>query len=444
MAALAEIVPFLEEAAESAAKWKGAYDVGRGALQTIYGAGKEVYDDVNKGINWVEGEFAGAKRRRTSSGPRRPVPLKPLRPPSRRNSKNVIMRKKLFTMGRYIGNVGRMRRIPTLSKLAKSSIRHHYEETATVNHADVVQVGHGAGSPRYVLFMFAMSLIKRLWRWGKIENIDDTPVIASENFQYALGYRLRPELGVTHGTPVTFGVGLSFRTMGKVMAEAMTALWTTTDNHIVFDYIRLIRLDGVAIEHVHEINLRSARFVSKFTSMMTVQNVTQSNSGGTDDHSLTTDVRRNPLSGRIFTTNSNCLIAHNDDAAALADDFTGSITPVARTRVESKHYYSNASGSKLVKIGPGEIKKSNLVFTFNGTVNMLFRRLSNYVEVNTAIIGGGYTNRYVPFGRHRILMFEHMVKNSSDPDCTLGVERNLWAVGVLVGGTQKSTTRLIS
>jgi hypothetical protein len=459
----------LAEFASQAAKYKAAYDMAKGSARKVYGIASDVYDDAK----WAYGKVAGVKR--SHSGARRPVPLRPPRRlvpatralvpynpvPSRKNP--LIHRRRNFAgprakfsrrvKGRFVGKFGRLKNKRRYDKFRSCGSTNKVEVSGNSTGTEVAEIGHSVCCPQLIMQSVGRAILRR-----GLEKLTGTVITDwsanaphnADNYYYEISYRTSIEIStITNGGYVAFGgaVGISFTDMADVLMNAMLTLCTTGLDQILFESVNFRWGPAAAWNDQCTIPLRQSLVTFSVNSHLTIQNITESHTGGTDDHTNVLDVRANPVLGRCWMTKSNTFIPVGGSTEGftsnVADERYGQIGDITGNMTYQKppNFYSNAKRSGQVILQPGEIKHSNLKLFKRVYFNRFMRMFKRWTAVNTSVTAAG-TDTYVGVGPSKLFHFEHMVKNSGDPSVSLGYEIDVFVKSYLSYRNKREALRI--
>jgi hypothetical protein len=443
---LEDLAAFAEEAGKAKAMW----DAGTGAVRQIYDVGSGMMKDVSSG-------YATVKRRFSDPPSRRPVPRVPVRrgsvpqprigtvqlPTKRNRSGQLIVSRRRkskkprkykysgLVTGSYQGPFRRLknrrRYDPFRTQGSTFKLEHQWASTG----ANVAEVGHSCFAPNPIFQSVGRSIIRKMFSLYSriITDFNDFPSPASETYTYSIVNRDSVEVAALNIPGATaFSVGKSYNQMAYEIMDAILALYTTTNDHMLIEYIQFNGADGL-----RDLPLRQSTIHMKIDSVLTVQNITESASGGTEDHTNINDVRRNPVIGRGWFSKTNAFIPATGDGSDpgfvnnTADKANGFLGNASSTMLHpgAPNFYQNAKRSGQVILGPGRIKKSVLKKYYNTRFNAFMRIMHRFLQAETSVSSSG-VSKYVGTGPSRLYHFEHMVKNASDPNVKLGCEINLF------------------
>lgn len=445
---------FGKKVGQAALYGQGVYQAGKGLYDTGRNVVRAIGDDVHKVENFFSTAKGPAKgniskimpRRRYSVGPR------PAKRPFRHGG--VISRlpkRKMFTSGGYQGSFRKQR-----NRVRKDMFRLHgstlkYEFARTSSGADVCEIGHSTCVPRQVVRSFGRAIVRRAFeRTGDvITTWTDVPGRGVADYAFSWLYRTTPDsTTVTTTAPVVF-TGADFAGCGDQVVNALLVLMTATVDNLVIEEFKIWEgwVTDAGNPKFYTLDMRSAKFTYAVTSVLTVQNLTESATGGTDDHTMRDDIRANPVVGRAWNASGNTLIpvdATGLYVAEVADAYTGAIGHIVATHKHPypPNFFSNSRVSGQVKLGPGNIKKSKISTFKRLSVNGFLRVFRRWITANTDVTIAGFNPYVAGGGSSRFFMFEHMVKHSTDPSVQIGSEVNLFVKSHLTYRTKREAARI--
>lgn len=464
----------LAEFASQAAKYKAAYDMARGSAKKIYGIASDVYNDAKWVGNQLGGITRSGRRFRYGVPVARTVPRAPPRRlpsslpkfnPVASKSNPLIRRSRRSQLGgprakfsrnvrgRFVGKFRRPRNKRRYDKFRSLGSTNKVEVSGNSTGAEVAEIGHSVCVPQLIMQSAGRAILRR-----GLEKLTGTVITDwsanaphnADNYYYEISYRTSVEVGtITNGGYVAFGgaAGINFSDMADVIMNAMLALCTTTNDQLLFEGINFRWGPAGAWNDQCTIPLRSSIITFAVSSHLTVQNITESHTGGTDDHTNVLDVRANPVLGRVWMTKSNTFIPVAGTTEGftnnVADERYGQIGDVTGNMTYQKppNFYMNAKRSGQVKIAPGEIKHSNLKLYKRTYFNRFMRMFKRWTAVNTSVTAPG-TDVYCGVGPSKLFHFEHMVKNSGDPSVSLGYELDVFVKSYLTYRGKREALRI--
>lgn len=414
------------------------------ALRSRYGNGSRPSGAVRGAVRKIASKVRSGVKRQRTGGKTIVKRVFPGRPRER------IRRKSFYTMGRYVGAVKGPRnfRGKDLFRTMGSSTK--VEVQGSTVGADTAEIGHSVCVPQLIMQSVGRAIHRRLWKMLG-GNITDWTVtdgdIAEANITYFITYRTDyTSATITSTTPAAFVTGDTHSQMADKVMDAILALYTTTNDNLIVEEVVYRQASGTNLP-IKKLPVRQSHVVLSVLSLMTLQNITESASGGTDDHTHVTDVRANPVVGRVFQSRSNSFVP----VGGVADGFTANIATSRHgqigdvtgnmTHPKAPNFYQNAARSGQVIIQPGQIKKSKLSCYKKVGFNQMMRLFRRWVIVNTAVTGVA-SDVYVGFGPSRMYHFEHMVKNSGDPSVTLGYELNIFVKSYIMAHAKREALRI--
>jgi hypothetical protein len=373
----------------------------------------------------VIGRKRPAKRVKTRKPPKGTPIFKPPRPPRAPTAPALPVNHHYFyTRGKYRGAFNkRFKRRSKNVYLVKGSLT-RIEDTFEHDGTNVAEVGHSTCVGENVIRSVGRAILRGLLEGGlKTEIITDwtaNPRLNSQDYSIVIRYRTRPDDSVISATGAyAFSVASTFSTMGDQLMNEILPLYTTSQDIPVLESIEIFQ---TVLSQSYLMPIRQAYIRLNVSSLLRIQNLTENSAtGGTDAH----DVRANPLVGRVWSGRGNMIIPHAGSGgftnvyATHDKGEMGEVTSV-QARPHEKNFYINAK-SCSVNLAPGEIKKSFLKTTRSCSVNKMMWELKRYVA-RMANVGAADPAERILFGQFRMYEFEHMIKNTTDPNVKIACE----------------------
>lgn len=425
-------------------------------IRRIYKGGDVTQDVLSRMGGRSRGKAAVARvaKRYRSGVVKRPSKKRFVKRTFPGRARDRVGRHQFYTMGKYAGSFSAPRNVRGRDLFRTLGSTTKVEVQASTAGADTAEIGHSVCVPQLIMQSVGRAILRRgLEKIGHQPITDWSATVGGTNsvdYTYQIIHRTDPTTStVTSPTATNFGSSLTYSGMADELMEAILALYTTTNDHVMIEHINFSRQFGASTDPYDEFTLpvRQSVVCVSVLSLMTLQNITESSSGGTDDHTQTTDVRANPVIGRMFQTLSNSFIP----VAGSTDGFTSNVatsrhgqlgdTTGNMSHPKPPNFYQNARRSGQVILQPGEIKKSKLSKTVKVGFNKLMRMFWRWLQVNTSVTSAA-TDAYIGFGPSRMYHFEHMVKNSSDPSVTLGYELNIFVKSYLKYWKRREALRI--
>lgn len=292
--------------------------------------------------------------------------------------------------------------------------------TGSVSHADTVAVAHSTGVPQFAMQTVGRALFRKLYEMTKRDVITDwdaVPAGTSGIYSHRIFYRADALSAETNTAVVGFTGALSFAQMATELTDAIMALYTEANDAVVLERVQLFKDVGATVdEDQWSLELRGAMLSIDVSSILNIQNVTESSTAGTNDHTNALDIRANPLIGRCYKSRSNMFMVHNTDNENLvADERHGTVNTDGTggpVHVPAPNYYSNAKISGSVHLGPGKLKKSKLRTVKRTSLNKFMMMIKRWLIHNAGLSSGN--DHAVPFGESKLYWFEHMMRANID------------------------------
>lgn len=407
--------------------------------QSAYKGVKELTDSMSgmtlgkKPKNWL----AGAPRK--SQVKSRSMPASQQASDSRRNYKL-----KYLTTG-YGGTKVKTAQADTTSVFRRNGVVKRYENGGIVTNAEAVYLSHtnapSAEVLRMVCYALARHMFKRLGKsfgdWNDtmasgvgsnnnginmyITYIKDIGATAQAGLQYDSTSQTATALPATYAS-IAENFFNSVRDSGLIVnpkseAIKLTArIYDTSDTSEEFEKV--------------EIDLKHIRLDFDLKSTLRVQNATVASEGTSTINLNVNDITRNPLVGKLYkstkwrnylrirspynslnnSTSSNALIVAPDPNSGFRNiDYTFSAPDTDFLKKPPlKAYHLGCNQDAKVKLGPGEIKYSNIRNTYNLSLN-------KFISYYQSGIGGAEPDdTCLSFGHVACFGLEKMLDNRTE------------------------------
>ena len=351
-------------------------------------------------------------------------------------------RKRFYTQGHYVGSFPKMYNKRREDKFRKYGSTTKIEHAGTSTGANVAEIGHSTSVPQLICQSMGRALFRKLFRDEIVNDWTDSPSANSSSFSYVFWYRYSPVSATEVSAPgvagayTAFAAGLTYAGMADVIMNAILAVIDNTYDIPTFERIRMRK----GSDEQHEVDLRYAKIDIDISSILTVQNITNSDNAG---NTSVTDVRANPIIGRQWISQSNSMIHTDNSGGIMADERSGLIGNLTGNYDLTKppNYYSNAKRSGQILLQPGKIRKSSLRYAKMMSFRGMLVYLRRWCQANTSVTAAG-TEAYIKFGQSKLMHFEHMVKNTADPSVTIGYELALFVKSYMTSVKNREALRI--
>ena len=348
------------------------------------------------------------------------------------------------------------------------------ESGSVLTDAECCYIGHTTHPVKYVMTGFGRALARhiceRFWHFH-IERWDQN--VGGNNLRkyFRCEIRYLPQIGSgSITTTTTFSVSSSSYTysqfaenlidgiMGIVLASAGNQQPVFQSLLIEKDSTPLVT--DMTISPVY-IDLAQVVFKVRGASYMRLQNRTASATGGTEDHTSALDVANNPLRGKQYfcrgsTFNLCSGTARTNDfpnfsfqsgsglfALGSQSASFSAQTQVALSKPPPSSAFMKVTGTRFVRLQPGQIKVSRLVKEESHTINTWVKRLQNTFREGNRGAGIGDTEamEFNNVGLSSLFAMEKMCDTKvSEPDVQIGYEHNVTVSVVCY--TKRAATQL--
>jgi hypothetical protein len=344
----------------------------------------------------------------------------------------------------YAGRFRRPRRVKRKNIYALSGAQVKVDSgPATASGVAACELGHSVCAPFTIGNCVSKALFRRLWKWESITQWIDNSAFTTTGYDYTIIYRTAPNVAPVSTAPAAF-VSSTFHIMADEIMNSILQLVTSTNDLVSIESINVKQTADPGVNNV--IDLKTAKLKIYMSSRLVAQNLTESDTAGTDDHTHVTDIRANPLRGRSYETNSNMIMYTNDKQAGLLADSRYSYIvnePSVELGVQSKRHYSNVVKTAEVRLAPGGLKRSDLKKTMLVNFNKYLGIFRQWNEQNGRVDFAFLTptDTFLPLGPSRHFIFEHALKHGGDPNVLVGYETNYFVSAVLYSRKNRMAER---
>lgn len=237
-------------------------------------------------------------------------------------------------------------------------------------------------------------------------------------------YRLEEEDAPVF-SQVTFGSNNSY--------EAAAVLWlvdirlalaqAVNPKQLILDVVQMQQISGANVDLVCSIQCQDVLLDWQNTSSMIIQNASRADSTATDSYNRN-EISANPLTGRSYSGMGNgSAFKYNNNTLEIADrllvgsfdsgimDFDintanfGAQSSGIYRRTQPPSAFKGVKTSAVVKLDPGNIKRSALYMRAKTPINTLLKRL--FVPLKAAATQNCY------IGSYRFFSFEKVLRSST-------------------------------
>jgi hypothetical protein len=345
-------------------------------------------------------------------------------------SQSSRKRKRRFvTRGRYVGAFKRANNKRTFNKFRTLGSTMKLEASGTSVGGTTAEIGHSTCAAQQILKSVGRAILRRLMQKEDkvVSDWTASPTAGSNAYSIYIKYRLTPTAAISTTATHTFTAALSYEGMAdELIAEFLKLILNASTEHV------FVSIDLQDAAENYTLPLKEARIHYSVVSLLSLQNITKSDTGGTEDHTSMLDIRNNPLVGRVFYTSGNTFLPSGGEGSVgytgnIALSTNGRLGDMASTMVHPKgpNFYLNAPRSGSVMLQPGEIKKSVLKDVKNVSFNYFMFLYRNWNKNNLAVTTA--FDSHMRVGKSRMFHFEHQLDIAGDdPDVTVAYEINLF------------------
>lgn len=362
-----------------------------------------------------------------------------------------LKRRRLSTRKPSVRGRGRMRgnyrgyfkkpKKPSMSAYFKRGTVFTIEEGDVQNSADCAYVGHGfanfrlmqAGVQAFVRYLMEKVGISIVSMSDRVQGNNGGAGWGVSGGALTISYRTDPG-GPLQEYVRTVVANETFQDM----CDAITIVFfygiaTTADG---FEMLEASFSTDPAVSHENRVSLCGFTVHFLCDSWLTLQNRTQSVSGGAADETSALDVANNPLEGKVYGGYGNGPSVRFMDNSVAVDNLIANPTSgviqfnptgvgistkvqanlIRPPSVSALLYCSKAS---RVRLGPGVLKKGHIQMKRSLNFNKFIRMFRAVLNQTTSTVVR------VPFGKYQLYSMEKMCNTRvSEPDIALGFELN--------------------
>jgi hypothetical protein len=246
---------------------------------------------------------------------------------------------------------------------------------------------------------------------------------------------------------VTVAASATFETVANDIETAWAAATVSTSYSVRLHALRYVPVTDAAgsVDSMEfKLNMRGSTFTFSASSNMKIQNRTlaATGAGDTEHQHHVTSVENNPLQGKSYykmgngfrykwtNDSTNATNFMGDDASGLieADPDEATLSTelqdlLQRPPAGTQFYHCKHSGH--VKLGPGQIKSSNLKYVKTMTCDSFLNAMLPEYEAAA--------HHFFPYGKARMFALEKMMHtdDGDEPDMAIGYEINNFYQGYI-------------